>query len=418
MTMPPEIGIENSAQSTTARRSIIIAGAGIGGLSAALALAQRGFPCVILEAASRLEEIGAGIQLSPNATRILIALGLRDALAPYIVAPSSLRVMNGRSGRELARLSFGHATHRNGAPFWVVHRGDLQRVLLNAVHAHPLVNLRLGTAVVGHAAQGDGVMVVGKWRDLRVQENGAALIGADGLQSATRQALGFQAKPRFSGKSAWRATVPLARLPRALIGTETHLWLGPSAHFVHYAIRGGSAVNVVAIIKDRQEHAGWNEPHTSKALLDHIIRWSADMQTLVAEAGQWRVWSLYELPPLPRWGDGPVTLLGDAAHAMLPFIAQGAAMAIEDAWTLATCLADQPEAIVAALRRYEDLRRPRTNRVARAAASIGRVYGLRRPFADARNFVMRMIGDERLRARYDWIYNWRHGEDAAPSAKG
>ena len=383
-------------------------------MTAALALAQRGYPSVILEAASRLEEIGAGIQLSPNASRVLIALGLQEALASYVVAPAALRIMNARNARQVAALTLGpEAEARYGAPFWVVHRGDLQRVLLNAVHTHPLITLRLGTDVAGHAIQQDGVAVAAKWRDLRVQENGAALIGADGLHSATRNALGLSAQPQFHGSSAWRATVPTAAMPQAWADADTHLWLGGGAHLVHYPVQAGRAINLVAIVKDATERDGWNESASPNLLLQAIRSWSKDIRSVLSAVPEWRAWSLYESPALERWGDGPVTLLGDAAHAMLPFVAQGAAMAIEDAWTLAACVARNPDDITVAFRTYERTRMPRTAKVARAAASTGTIYGLPRPLADIRNVVMQAMGDERLRARYDWIYAWRH-EDQMP----
>lgn len=380
-------------------------------------MAQRGFPIVILEAASRLEEIGAGIQLSPNASRILMALGLREALASRVAAPAALRIMNARTARQIATLTLGpDAQERYGAPFWVVHRGDLQRALLNAVHAHPLITLRLGTAVAGHAFHADGVAVAAKWRDLRIQENGAALIGADGLHSVTRNALGISARPKFHGSSAWRATVPASALPEGWVD-DTHLWLGGGAHLVHYPVQAGRAINLVAIVKDTTERDGWNASTEPALLLSAIRSWPPDIRAVLSSVPKWRAWSLYELPVLDHWGDGPVTLLGDAAHAMLPFVAQGAAMAIEDAWTLAACVSRHPDDIAAAFRTYEQARMPRTGKAARAAASTGRIYGLPRALADARNIVMRMMGDERLRRRYDWIYGWTHDDQARQPAK-
>ena len=314
--------------------------------------------------------------------------------------------MNARTALQIATLTLGQdAQERYGAPFWAVHRGDLQRVLLNAVHAHPLITLRLGTAVAGHAFHGDGVAVAAKWRDLRIQENGAALIGADGLHSVTRNALGIAARPAFHGSSAWRATVSATALPDSWAG-DTHLWLGSGAHLVHYPVQAGRAINLVAIVKGTTERDGWNASADPAVLLSSIRTWSPDIRAVLSSVPEWRAWSLYALPVLDHWGDGPVTLLGDAAHAMLPFVAQGAAMAIEDAWTLAACVSRDPDDIGAAFRAYERARMPRTAQVARAAASAGRIYGLPRPLADARNAVMGMMGDERLRARYDWIYGW------------
>ncbi len=394
------------------QRRVIIAGAGIGGLTVALALAQRQIPSVMLETAPRLEEIGAGVQLSPNASRILIALGLHRPLAPHVVAPEALRVMNARSGKQITALTLGAAADRRyGAPFWVVHRGDLQRVLLDAVHGQPLINLRLGTTVAGHLLQENGVGVAGMWRDLRIQENGRALIGADGLHSQTRQSLGLAARTQHAGRSAWRATVMANALPEHWARQDTHIWLGGGNHLVHYPVHGGRMINLVAIVGDDAEHAGWNEAAGTDALLARLSGWSRDIRGVIEAAPEWRVWSLYETPALDRWGAGPITLLGDAAHAMLPYIAQGAAMAIEDAWALAASLAREPEDCATAFRAYEQQRRERTKRVTQAARRTGFIYGLRGPAGALRNAVTRVMGDERLRGRYDWIYEWGR-EDA------
>jgi salicylate hydroxylase len=396
------------AAAPAGRRTIIIAGAGIGGLTAALALAQKGIPTVILESASRLQEIGAGIQLSPNASRILIDLGLGGALAPHLVAPTALHVVNAKSGHTIAKMTLGAAAQeRYGAPFCVLHRGDLQRVLLGAVHANPLINLRLGTAVVSCSPQPDGVTVGAMWRDLRIQENGAALIGADGLRSVVRTAIDASSRPSFSGYSAWRATVPADVFPKQWSRAEIHLWLGRGGHLVHYPVRGRRDINLVAIVKDETEREGWDTAASGEALLGALQRWTPEIRSALSAVPEWKVWSLYELPALDHWSDGPITLLGDAAHAMLPFLAQGAAMAIEDAAMLADCIAGQPGDISTALRAYEQQRRPRADRVVRAARMTGMVYRLGGPMALARNLAMRMMGDERLRSRYDWIYGWK-----------
>jgi salicylate hydroxylase len=399
-------GRQHAAVSTS--RTIVIAGAGIGGLTAALALARGGFRVAILEAAPQLEEVGAGIQLSPNATRVLNAFGLRERLMQHAVVPDAVCIRGGRSGREIARIPLGaEAEARYGSPYWTIHRGDLQRVLLDAAAAYPQIALKLGVSVAGHAEQNDGVTVAGRAGAIIIQEHGAALIGADGLWSAVRRGLGHTAVPRFRAQAAWRAVPPLEALAAGWGHPATTLWLGPHAHLVHYPVKRGRAVNIVAIVRDRTELRGWNEPGSAGELLAHFSGWAPSLRELLQTCRSWQKWSLFDLPPLPHWGAGPVTLLGDAAHAMLPFAAQGGAMAIEDAWTLAREAARSPHDLAAAFRTYEGARQARTARVARAAVRRGRLYHLAGIRAMLRNRAMRALGGERLRARQDWIYDWQ-----------
>src|SRR6266508_2121582 len=362
----------------------MIAGAGIGGLTAALAIAQRGFSVAVFDQAQRLEEVGAGIQLSPNASRILIALGLGEQLRRHVVAPEELRVMNARTARILARAPLGAvAEKRYGAPYWVIHRGDLQAVLIEAVRAHPDIVLHLGTRVEDFAMQENGVTISARSSQHRFEDRGAALIAADGLWSSLRRRLGHRRQPRFARRTAWRALAPAAALEPELRAPAVNLWFGTRAHLVHYPVRGGSLLNVVAIIRDNWREPGWSAPGERADILARYAR-----------------------APLARWGKGAVTLLGDAAHPMLPYLAQGAAMAIEDAAVLAQRLADTRSDPAAAMRRYERQRRARTARAQRAARRNGIVYQLGGPGAFLRTLALSTIGGERLLARYDWLYGW------------
>jgi salicylate hydroxylase len=386
-------------------RTVVVAGAGIGGLTAALALARKGFRVVVLEQAARLEEAGAGIQLSPNAFHVLQRLGLTERLAPFVVAPDDIRIMGGRSGAEIVRVPLGHdAQARYGAPYWVLHRADLQGVLLAAVHADPDIALRLGARVQDHAAHANGVTVAIALAT--ADEHGIALIGADGLWSTVRARLGDRRPPRFAERTAWRATVPADLVAPEFRGPATWLWLGPAAHLVHYPVTAGVAVNIVAIVRDDWHGADWSAPGTRAELLKRYARWHPTARRLLATPDAWLKWALHDRPPRLPWGTGPVTLLGDAAHPMLPFLAQGAAMAIEDAHVLAECLAASPDEPAAALRRYEALRFRRTARAQRAAARNSRVFHLKGPFALARNLALQAIGGQNLRRRYDWLYDW------------
>ena len=395
-------------------RNIVIAGAGIGGLTAALALAQRGFRVVVLDQAERLEEAGAGIQLSPNATRILIGLGLEERLATDAVTPSAVEICSNR-GSVLARLPLGeYAAARYGAPYWVTHRGDLQAALADAVRASPDIVLKLGTRVEDFVVHGNGVSVGCRHGSDSADETGIALICADGLWSRLRLRLGQRERPAFRGRTAWRALVPAASMPAELRGDTVRLWLGQGAHLVHYPVKAGTLINIVAIVDDHSGQPGRGQPGWSEAgSRDEIIarfsarRWAQSAFGLIAAPERWHKWALYDLPPLRRWGDGPVTLLGDAAHPMLPFLAQGAAMAIEDAAVLAASMARMPDDVPGAMRRYERARRRRTRRAQRGARRNSRAYHLAGPEAFLRNLTLRALGGKMLLRSYDWLYAWR-----------
>jgi salicylate hydroxylase len=385
----------------------MIAGAGIGGLACALALIRRGFRAVVLEQAEALEPVGAGIQLSPNATRILIELGLAERLAPAVVAPQEIRVVRSHNAREIVRASIGAAAFRYGAPYWVVHRGDLQAALLERLRASRDGALHLGRRVEDFAVHAHGVTVQ-TWTPAGTRhEHGIALIGADGLWSQVRSRLGDDTPPRFCGRTAWRAMIPAGAVPAGFREPITWLWVGPDAHLVHYPVRAGEAVNIVAIIRDDWQSPGWSEPGGSADILARFSGWAAEPRALLATPDSWAKWALFERPALRTWSAGPVTLLGDAAHPILPFLAQGGAMAIEDAAVVADCLARWPDQPAPAFEAYEGLRRPRTQRVARESHFNGIVYHMRGLAAVARNFALGRLTGEKLLTRFDWLYDWR-----------
>ena len=379
-------------------------------MTAALAFARHGFRVVVLEQAEGLEETGAGIQLSPNATRILIALGLTDALLPRVVAPVGLRVRDGRSGREIVRMPLGEAAAaRYGAPYWVIHRGDLQAALAGAATERLDVRVKLGMHADDFAVHSNGVTVSTRQRGAPFHEHGAAFVAADGLWSATRAQLGYGAPPRFAGRTAWRALVPAKLVAAEWREPWVELWLGRDAHVVHYPVRGGSLINVVVIADDTWHARGWSEPAAPTELLARFAarQWAPKALGLLNAPQAWLKWALYDRRPLLRWARGPVTLLGDAAHPMLPYLAQGAAMAIEDAAVAADCLARSPDDPPAAWRRYEAIRRRRTRKAQRLAARNGARYHLGGVQAMLRNAGMRTLGGVRLLHHYDWLYEWR-----------
>jgi salicylate hydroxylase len=256
------------------------------------------------------------------------------------------------------------------------------------------------------AVHAHGVTVQARGRAATIDEHGIALIGADGLWSAVRAKLGDRRPPRFRSRTAWRALVPADRVPPQAREAATVLWLGPDAHLVHYPVQGGRMINLVAIVGDDRRISGWSAAGRRADLVARFRGWHKEARTLIETPESWLKWSLYDRPHPRPWGEGPVTLLGDAAHAMLPFLAQGGAMAIEDAAVLASCLARHSENPAVALRLYEGLRRRRTARAQRAARTNGRVYHLKGPAALARDLALIAMGGSRLLGRYDWLYDW------------
>jgi salicylate hydroxylase len=407
---------------------ILIAGAGIGGLTAALALARQGFHVTLFDQAEKLEEAGAGIQLAPNATRILTGLGLTARLEASIVRPAAIRFRSGRSGRELAVTPLdGPALESYGAPYWVIHRADLQKALTTAAADEPRISLTLGAALDAIATSRSGVRATVRRRcpgpatnDLSTSEpatndsatadyDGAMLIGADGLWSRLRALLGDVTAPRFAGRGAFRAIVPASLLPARDRAPVINVWFGSGGHIVHYPVRAGEAVNIVAVCGGRWQSAAWSTGAGRDEVLERFPApaWAPAARDLLAAPERWQKWALYDREPLRSWGAGPVTLLGDAAHPMLPFLAQGAAMAIEDAAVLARELSRSPDDRDATLRRYETARRPRTARVQHAARRNDFHYHLRPPAAFLRDAALRTLGGRRLLAQYDWIYRWQ-----------
>ena len=375
--------------------TILIAGGGIGGLTAALSLAKAGFEVALFEQAAEFGEIGAGIQLSPNCTRVLHHLGLEPALQACAFLPERTEFRAWKSGKVVGSSVLGQRVRdRYGFPYYHIHRGDLLRVLVEAAVRSPAIELNAAAEVTGFEQNGIE-------RDARVRvavggsvREGDALIGADGIHSAVRAQLFGDDAPRFTGNVAWRALVPVERLPAGLVRPVTAAWWGPHKHFVHYYLRSGTLVNCVCIV----EKTGWEvESWTERGELDELKRdfagWHEDVQALIdnMDGDSLYKWALHDRAPMPRWSEGVVSLLGDACHPTLPFMAQGAAMAIEDAAVLAGCLAGD-DSVAAGLKRYEDLRRPRTAGVQNGSRRNARVFHLTGVKAWLRNRALRRAG--------------------------
>jgi salicylate hydroxylase len=389
---------------------IVIAGAGIGGLTAALALARAGRRALVLERAAKIEEVGAGLQIAPNAGRVLAGLGLESALCSVALEPQAINIRRGRDGAVLARLNLSDSRARWGAPFRVFHRADLQQALLQAALADPAIDIRTS------ARAGDFEDRAGCVR-LRVHgENGveeieaAGLVGADGQRSAVRGHL-FRTErdaPFYSGLTAWRALVPAELAPPALRARESNLWMLPGAHVVHYPLRDGGVINVVVIVSEEPQAEGGaailslSGPELAGALAPK--RPGADLLALVQAGASWRHWPLFARPPLTRWSRGAVTLLGDAAHPMPPFLAQGAAQAIEDAAALGGAFLQIGASVEAAFAAYERSRIARASQIVRASRRQGAYFHLGGPAAVARDMAIRALGGRGMLARNAWLY--------------
>jgi salicylate hydroxylase len=387
----------------------IIAGAGIGGLAAAIALSQAAFKVAIYERADKLEEFGAGLQITPNATRILARLGVLERVRELSSKPPAVLALRGSDSAKLMRLPLDDAERRWGAEYLVIHRTDLQTALVEAVRARPGVELALGTTVTGFSTDGDTISVRLQRALATTRDDADLLIGADGLRSQVRSGMGFGAQDRvdFTGRVAYRALVNATDADPRWARDDIVLRLGPEAHLVQYPLRGGSLINLVATISApaRADSANrqWDGAADRPSLERAFAGWSKEARALIGAPAQWRVWPLYCRRPIPSFSLGRAALVGDAAHPMVPFLAQGAAQAIEDAGALGRMVA-QVQDIPTALADYSRQRVERAARVQREALRQGRIYHLGGPLAFARDMTMRMLGPRRLSERYDWLY--------------
>jgi salicylate hydroxylase len=379
---------------------VAIIGGGIGGLSAALHLLKAGLDVQVYEQASRIGEIGAGIQISPNASRLLIRLGLKPALDKAGVRPRAVHQRRWDDGRTLQRAPVGAEVEATfGAPYYHFHRGDLAELLGNAV---PPERVHLGHRLVDLEEMAD--KVIARF-DNSARAEADVLVGADGIHSKVHALTFGPEKARFTGCVAWRGLIPAERVRHLDIEVASHNWMGPDGHVVHYWVGAGRFMNVVCVTEHGDwAEEGWTIPGRVADVAARYQAWHPTVRGLIAAFSETFVWALHDRTELPRWSKGRVTLLGDACHPMLPFMAQGAAQSIEDGATLTSLLNAMPSDVPRALQRYETLRKPRATRL-QEASSANRLRfhlhdGLEQQKRDA---AMANSGDRSI-ANIGWLY--------------
>ncbi|MGB3646274.1 MAG: FAD-dependent monooxygenase [Mesorhizobium sp.] len=397
-------------------RQILIAGAGIAGLTAALAFARRGFEIRLFEQAAQIEAIGAGIQLSPNATHILDRLGVLDRLLPYAVQPQAVVLKDAGRLSTLAKVPLGESGKRRWrAPYLVAHRGDVQEALLATVRHTPQIEPFTDARIEAVAADAQGVTATLSIHGEKVRESGSLLVGADGVWSTARTLVGGGAS-RFTGELAWRATLTaespagaaFARIADPFCVTA---FLHAGFHLVAYPMRGGAAFNLVAFTRGGRMAQGWSGEADIRTLRQAMRRTAPALAGLADEAGPWSAWPVHTVDRHQAWTSPEgIVLIGDAAHAMTPFAAQGAAMAIEDAATLAAQVDRAGANPAGALASWEVERKARVAKVARRGSLNHLAWHAAGPVALARNLMLALRPGDKLAADLDWLYGWRAPE--------
>lgn len=391
---------------------VVIVGGGIGGLATALALARKGYRVTVLEQGSEFGEIGAGIQLGPNAFHALDRLGLGASLRENAVFIDRLVMMDSLSGEEIVSIPVDEPFRRRfGNPYAVIHRGDLYNVLFEGCRALPRIELLSKQHVVGFEQTSNGVEA---WTDSGSLYQGIALIGADGLRSRIREAIVGDGEPRVAGHTTYRAVLPIEEMPEELRWNAATLWAGPNTHLVHYPLRGWKLFNVVATFHSGRTEAAANEVGSREEILEAFRDVSAKPRSILEKPKSWRYWVLSDREPVENWSRGRATLLGDAAHPPLQYMAQGACMALEDA----VCLADQVEAAGGDFSRaflaFQQKRVARTARVQWGSRMMGEVYHAKGVYRQMRNEMFKSRPAEQYYDRLQWLYG---GPNQAPETQ-
>lgn len=382
---------------------VLIVGGGIGGLAAALALSRKGRAVQLFEQAADFKELGAGIQLGPNVFRMFEILELTDAINQVAVFPENLIMMDGVTGEEVMRVPLGDTFRaRYKYPYAVIYRVDLHHELLQACRRSSLISLNPGRKAADFEDAGDRVRLA--FDDGVIQE-GCALIGADGLWSSIRGRIARDGRPRVSGHIAYRAVLPIHEVPEELRPNSVVLWAGPKNHLVHYPLRRGELLNLVAVFHSDRYEEGWNAHGDVEELDERFKDNRPEVKTLLGKIDHWRMWVLCDREPIKEWSKGRVTLLGDAAHPMLQYLAQGAGMAIEDAVVLADKVAAAGNDFVSAFLAYQQVRYLRTGRVQLYARLYGDLYHASGVNRELRNLMLREAASKNRKEAMAWLYD-------------
>lgn len=381
----------------------VIAGAGIGGLAVALGLARKGHASIVLERAPALGEIGAGIQLGPNAFHSFDYLGVGDAMRKLAVYVDRLRMMDALTAEEIASIDLTEPFQKRfGNPYAVIHRGDMHRVLVNACRADPLIDLRTGCAVTGYEQDGTGITAL-----LQTGERiaGSLLIGADGLWSNIRTQLVGDGAPRVTGHTTYRSVIPTEQMPEDLRWNAATLWAGPKCHIVHYPLSDWKSFNLVVTYHNDAPEPVAGKPVSQEEVLIGFQHVHPRAQDIIRHGKDWRLWVLCDRDPTDRWTEGRVALLGDAAHPTLQYMAQGACMALEDAVCLSDEIAAHPDDHEAALTSYQRRRVTRTARIQLMSREVGdHIYHPAGVHARLRNEIMAAKSQEQWYDALQWLY--------------
>ena len=386
------------------RSKIIIVGGGLGGLAAALALAQKKFDVTVLEQADQFREVGAGIQLGPNVFRMFKALDLVNPIEELAVFPDALVMRDAITANEITRIPINTASFKKqfGFPYGVIYRPDLLNVLKRACEQFSNIKIIFNKRVLTTRQTENSASVICEDQS---SYNAEVIIGADGLWSEIRKNIVNDEAPRVSGHIAYRAVLPLNEVPDKARKNEVILWAGPKTHLVQYPLHRGEIMNLVAVFHSHRYEEGWDVYGESSELKERFSGQHAYVLDLLAKINSWKMWVLCDREPVKKWSNGRISLLGDAAHPMLQYLAQGGCMAIEDAVCLAYHLDRQSENIIEALQAYQKNRYLRTARVQLTARFYGDVYHATGPTAELRDLTLGGRTTEQAYAGMSWLYN-------------